>query len=490
MLIRLGVDWKIGDRIGGGGFGNVYSAVSPDGVRAAAKLVPKAPGAERELLFVELGGVPNVVPIIDRGETDDHWVMVMPLAEASLRQRLDRAADPLPTGEAVAILTDLATALSALDGRVVHRDLKPENALLLEGRWCLADFGISRYAEATTAPDTRKFALSAPYAAPERWRQERATTATDVYSFGVVAFELLTGSRPFAGPAAHDYREQHLHQDPPEAGGGSAALKALVAECLFKAPGVRPSPAAIVARLGRIERTAASPGLARLQDANLAEVARMGEAAAQASKQRSEEGRRRDLAAAATQGLTRIGDQLRTSISDAAPAAQVRVGRAGGWSVHLGGATLSLKPSEATPPKPWEPWYAPAFDVVAHASLVDSFPTDRYGYGGRGHSLWFCDAREAGRFGWFETAFMLSPLSRQRSAINPFALPPGEEAAKALWTGLAEFDVAWPFEPLTFDDLDGFVGRWAGWLAQAGQGRLSHPNTMPERQAGGTWRRG
>jgi serine/threonine protein kinase len=48
---------------------------------------------------------------------------------------------------------DVAVALVDLAGKVVHRDLKPENVLLLNGTWCLADFGISRYAEATTAPE-------------------------------------------------------------------------------------------------------------------------------------------------------------------------------------------------------------------------------------------------------------------------------------------------------------------------------------------------
>lgn len=78
----------------------------------------------------------------------------------------------------------IATALAASDGRVVHRDLKPENVLYLDGHWCLADFGIARHAEASTALDTRKLAMDPHYAAPERWRFERATSAADVYSLG------------------------------------------------------------------------------------------------------------------------------------------------------------------------------------------------------------------------------------------------------------------------------------------------------------------
>jgi serine/threonine-protein kinase len=63
--------------------------------------------------------------------------------------------------------------------------LKPDNGLLLGEHWCLADFGISRCAEATTAPDTRKYSMTWDYAATEQWRHERATSAMDVYALGV-----------------------------------------------------------------------------------------------------------------------------------------------------------------------------------------------------------------------------------------------------------------------------------------------------------------
>ena len=177
--LQLGEEWMLGERIGGGGFGQVYAAKSSSGRNGVVKLVPKAPGAQRELLFADLTDVRNVVPIIDQGETVDHWVLAMPRADRSLRDYLKASEGPLSVEGAVAVLSDIATALTDLDGRVVHRDLKPENVLLLDGHWCLADFGISRYAEATTAPDTRQHAMSPPYAAPERWRQERATSATD-----------------------------------------------------------------------------------------------------------------------------------------------------------------------------------------------------------------------------------------------------------------------------------------------------------------------
>ena len=179
--LNFGRGWSVGRQIGSGGFGQVYLATA-DNIEAVAKFIPKEPGADRELLFVDLPNVRNVVPVIDHGEYQNFWVLVMPRAQRSLRDYLQDSAGPLTLGETLAVLADICAALTDLDGRVVHRDLKPENILQLEGVWCLADFGISRYAEAATAEDTRKYALSPPYAAPERWRGERASSAADVYA--------------------------------------------------------------------------------------------------------------------------------------------------------------------------------------------------------------------------------------------------------------------------------------------------------------------
>ncbi|MHC2672765.1 serine/threonine protein kinase [Bradyrhizobium diazoefficiens] len=252
--IRLKHDWVLGDRLGAGGFGRVFAAENQDGLKAAVKLVPKVPGASRELLFVDLKGARGIVPVIDSGEQDEHWVLVMPRASKSLREHLASTKGLLSTADATSILIDVASALADLNGKVVHRDLKPENVLYLDGKWCLSDFGISRYAEATTAADTQKYALSPPYAAPERWRAERATGAADVYALGVMAFEMLVGRKPFPGPHIEDYREQHLHDEPPSIDAGTPVLKAVVTETLFKAPGARPSPANLLARLTRSQQ--------------------------------------------------------------------------------------------------------------------------------------------------------------------------------------------------------------------------------------------
>jgi serine/threonine-protein kinase len=389
----------------------------------------------------------------------------------------------------VAVLSDIAATLADLDGKVVHRDLKPENVLLLDGRWCLSDFGISRYAEATTAPDTQKYALSPPYAAPERWRNERATIATDVYSLGVIAFGLLSGALPFLGPDVHDLREQHLYADPGHLTFVPAQLAALIEECLYKPAEARPSPNNVLARLARIAEPAPSAGLAKLEEANRAEAVRRGESGRRESVFRSEAERRAALFDTAVKGLARITDTLKEAIMQAAPSARLETNRNGGWVIHLNQAKLECVPSTATPSNPWGSWTPPAFDVVAHAAAGIRIPADRYEYVGRVHSLCYCDAQEEGRYQWFETAFMVGAFIPKRGRQNPFALNPGEESAKALWTGMAEWQVAWPFTPLSVGDMDEFVNRWAAWLADASQGRLGHPASMPERSPQGSWRR-
>jgi hypothetical protein len=484
--LRLGRTWHVGMRLGGGGFGQVYEATSGD-AQAAVKFVPKAPGADRELLFVDLPNAKNIVPIIDSGEHGDYWALVMPRADLSLRQHLQYAGEPLDPWEAVAIITDVVTALVSLDGRVVHRDLKPENILRLNGDWCLADFGISRYAEATTAPDTHKFAMSPPYAAPERWRNERATPATDVYAVGVMAYEALAGRRPFDG-TIEELRESHLHAHPAALEDVPAALAALVDECLYKAPAARPTVANLGTRLARAA-PARTPGLAQLQAANQAEARQNAEVARQESEARTDAERRADLFAAAQRSFERISDELRTAISAAAPAAEVATNRNGDWTLRLGAAQLTVHPVRAHTNGDWGGWDPPAFDVIAFAAITLSIPADRSQYEGRGAALWFGDVQTAGEFKWFETAFMVSPLVPRRGRQNPFALSPGEESAKAVWNGMAEFQVAWPFTPLVIGELDEFVDRWAGWLADAAGSRLTHPGTMPERDPGGSWRR-
>jgi len=482
--IILNRAWHLGNQLASGGFGQVFEARAEDGSAAVVKLVPKVPGAARELLFEELSGLPNIIPILDSGEWEDNYVLVMPRAEKSLRLHLADAGGRLSVEEAVVVLLDVAQALAALQANVVHRDLKPENVLFYQDHWCLADFGIARYAEATTEPDTRKFAMTPPYAAPEQWRGVRATSATDVYAFGVMAFELLQGQLPFPGP---DFREQHLDQPPPAVTGCPPSLASLVNECLFKAGAARPTAANILARLQGSGRPA-SPAAQKLQEVQKAVVERQGKEAARMSAQKSKEEARRELFQAAKQSLDSIAQTVRQRVLQEASATELLLSD-DRMLLQLGDGAMVIDAAQAAPEGCLAAFdYEPPFDVIAYSAIAARKPRDRYDYDGRAHSLWFCDAQDEGLYRWYELAFMISPMVAQRSTVDPFALPPTNEDARIALTPLMHtHQLAW--QPLPFDqgDEEQFIERWLEWFAAAADGSLSHPSRMPE-SSGGTYR--
>ncbi len=486
-VIINGRAWALGDTLGSGGFGRVYIAAS-NSEEAVAKVVPKDPSTQRELLLAEdLSGVPNVVPIIGIGEINDGWVILMPRAEQSLGDFLRTLNRPLQQSEALPMLLDIAQALVSLSNKdVVHRDLKPDNVLLLDGHWCLTDFGISRYAEATTAVDTWKYAMTQQYAAPEQWRGQRATPAADIYAFGVMAFEMLTGRQPFTGPS---FRDQHLHEAPPRLSADvDTPLRSIVDECLTKAPQARPAAARLVSRLeAQSETEAPAGGVAALIEAHREQVSRVSEQARRDSAAHSEAERRAELSEAATELYERIRSKLRGVVQSAAPS----VGN--DWPLRLGDAKLQM----TTPAHCTVRGRLP-FDVIAHAEIqIDQSHVPGGSYCGRAHALWFCDAQEAGQYAWFETAFMVHPMmpghqtgfSADRS-YEPFAAAPNDDVAQqALGPGISTYQAAWPFIALIDEALGEFIDRWATWLATASFGRLQHPSQMPERQPTGSWRR-
>lgn len=483
-------EWVIGEQLKQGGFGGIFEATRAGGSgRAVAKFVKKEPGAQRELLFAESNDrLVNVVPILDTGETDDTWVLVMPRAEKSLGEVIRaRGGQPLPDEETLKVLTDVVDALASMDGVVVHRDLKPDNVLLLDGTWCVSDFGISRYYAAATASDTRKYNLTAPYAAPEQWAGEHATSAADVYAFGVMAFELLSGSRPFAGPDVPDFREQHLTATPPPLVSGQSRLRFLVEECLLKRPEARPRPANVRERLAKAQRLTQSAAAADLIRVNQAVASRKAaDQAAQAS--RALQAKR--LSEIATDGARTFGafvEPILDSLENDAPTAIIDRNAGGGvmeFVAEWEGAKFGVKT-----PRPCSAWDGP-FTVVSTSTIAIRYTRPRAsGWRGRSHSLWYCDAYDEGVFRWYELAFMDSPLFSQLEPkdTEPHALEPDvatEPFAKVVGTA----QLALPVEELDRDDPEPFIEKWLRWFAAAAAGTLRQPSTMPERPDNGRWR--
>ena len=484
--IHLNGEWQIHSQLAEGGFGRVYNATGTNGESAVAKFIPQDPGADRELLFQELTGLPNIVPILDTGEWDSFWVLVMPKAEKSLRTYLEENIGILTLESALKVLVDIVEALVAMEETVVHRDIKPENILLLNGKWCLSDFGISRYAEATTANDTRKFYMTRAYAAPEQWRQARATTATDVYSLGVVAYEILAGSLPFIGPADNDYRRQHLEEVPGPINGVPPLVQSMIDECLLKPPEARPRPSNLLVRLPKAILPSTEAGR-RLQSANASVVRQQAEEARKQSVARLEEERRNELAHAADSLLTSVVWSLNEQITANAPTVGI-TDRTLSTSWSLSGAELTVSGSNMCEVSSDANSEGPPFEIVAYASIALRLSSASPDYLGRSHSLWYCDAKEPGVFRWYETAFMISPFVPQTSRLKPFSMDPCEDAFLAL-SVVHTIQVAWPFIPFDQGEEGEFIERWIGWFADAAEGQLQSPTTMPERYPRDSWRK-
>lgn len=240
----------------GGGRSPVLLFEVEDGPRVVVKIVQVDSGGVDACPIGFPPGAVNVIPVLDVFAWADGYGLMMPLADRSLRQWL-RERDPMSgSDDLLTALGDVAEALASIEGRMVHGDIKPENILYYEGRWCLADFGPS--ACRVFDEQRHEYLLTPPYAAPEQWRRETLTSRTDVYAFGVLAFELLTGSRPFPGPALTDYRYQHLVQQPPSPRSIVSPLAGTISACLAKEPSSRPTSGEVASVLASVSAMPAS----------------------------------------------------------------------------------------------------------------------------------------------------------------------------------------------------------------------------------------
>ena len=157
---------------------------------------------------------PGVLRVIDVGQATDKRMYIMSeyLPGGTLRDRVDRGA--LPLQEALDIAVDLCDALDYLHQKeIVHRDVKPSNIFFRKGRAVLADFGLVKGADLSTATQTGFTAGTPHYMSPEQFRGY-TDTRSDQYSLGIVLYELLTGRKPFDAEEPIALAYQHVHDKP------------------------------------------------------------------------------------------------------------------------------------------------------------------------------------------------------------------------------------------------------------------------------------
>ena len=250
--------YRILDRLGAGGMGEVYRAHDEKLGRDIAIKVLSAealgdaaarPRLLREARSVAALNHPNVCTIHEVGEAEGQTYIAMELIEGRSLDRLipegglavDRVLDyGLQIADAVA---------HAHDRGIVHRDLKPANVLVTPGgRTKVLDFGLAKQivaadvGEASTASHPTLTQVGAvvgtlPYMAPEQLRGEPADARSDVWALGVMLYEMAAGGRPFKGQTGFEVSSAILKERPaPLPAAVPPEVDGVIERCLEKEP--------------------------------------------------------------------------------------------------------------------------------------------------------------------------------------------------------------------------------------------------------------
>lgn len=476
-----------------GGFGAVFAGESEDHSPVAIKrlhLTADEAGHREIRVADDLAQreMEHVMQVLDAGEDAESGIyhVVMPRAERSLQDEIlvRRFGDE----EAAEVLGQIAKGLAEVE-HIVHRDLKPGNVLLHQGKWKIADFGIARFVEESTSLETLNACLSAPYAAPEQWRLERATHATDIYSLACIGYSLLTGRPPFPGPTREDYREQHLNADPPSLEGQSARLRALLAMMLRKIPATRPT----LARVRQLLEAAVQP---RDERQGFEDIVRAGAAVVENRSRNEQELQRLDdarrqrtvLAQYARGLLLESKHELFERIVREVPAAR-RSGQDLG--ITLGRGELRVVLPSTIEVIEEEVFGRAQWNIVTGGWIRVQQTDPSYMWES---SLWYGTIASQSDNRWYEVSYRwfatVRPDVRRNRPYEPFALSNPrdlEDAVLAVAPITHIYTTA--FGPQAIDDEahEDFHERWAAILARAAEGRLGYPSHMPLRD--GFWRR-
>jgi eukaryotic-like serine/threonine-protein kinase len=228
--------YTLTEQIGAGGYGEVWKADAPGGLKKAVKLVfgrmqdQWATCELRSLRRIKEVRHPFLLSLERIEIVDGQLVIVTELADGSLKDRYAecrRASLPgIPRDELLACLSDAAEALDYMREKfsLQHLDVKPENLLIVGGRVKVGDFGLvsdimdPRWtADAPAKPGDAASHDAAPavlggltplYASPELF-DGQPSVYSDQYSLAIVYQELLTGVLPFPGETPEQLAAQH-----------------------------------------------------------------------------------------------------------------------------------------------------------------------------------------------------------------------------------------------------------------------------------------
>lgn len=211
-------------KIGTGGYGEVWSAIAPGGMRKAVKFVfgdecdRRATSELHALEKIKAVRHPFLLSLERIEVVEGRLVVVSELADGSLRDRfvecVEQGLPGIPREELLGYLSDAADVLDYLgeEHSLAHLDIKPDNLLLVGGHVKVADFGLVK-SLSNQAQASLVGGMTPTYAAPEVFRGS-PSRQSDQYSLAILYQEMLTGSVPFPGVNAAELTLQHMKDDP------------------------------------------------------------------------------------------------------------------------------------------------------------------------------------------------------------------------------------------------------------------------------------
>jgi serine/threonine protein kinase/WD40 repeat protein len=210
--------YKLLEKIGEGGFGEVWMAEQKEPVkrRVALKIIKLGMDTkqvvarfEAERQALAMMEHPNIARVFDAGATETgrpYFVMEL-VRGIRITEYCDQ--NQLPTQERLKLCMQVCRAIQhAHQKGIIHRDIKPSNILVTLDDVLpvpkVIDFGIAKatqqeLTEKTVFTQFHQFLGTPAYVSPEQAELGGLDidTRSDIYSLGVLLYELLTGKTPF-----------------------------------------------------------------------------------------------------------------------------------------------------------------------------------------------------------------------------------------------------------------------------------------------------